>query len=124
MPDADATPPEDPTVAEMRARAGELDIVGRTRMSAEELAAAIDVAERKQAEAAAVIEAQRATSSSERRFTVARLRATPELHGYSVAVFAAAIAEAGLSDSDELTVAQLEQIVTRTLARPVQPQEA
>lgn len=119
MPDPDAT-----TVEELRRRAGELDVAGRSKMDAEQLAAAIDIAERKKAEADAAIDARVASGADEQRYPVSRLREVPEILGHSVAVVAAAFADAGVSETDEVTRSEVEAMIRRSQERPVQTEEA
>lgn len=118
MPDTD-TPLE-----ELRRRAGDLDIPGRSKMTAEQLEAAITISERKRDEAEAAIERRVATSSDETAYPASRLRSTPALHGQDTVVLAAAFADAGVSDDDEVTLSEVEDMIRRSQQRPVQTEEA
>jgi hypothetical protein len=119
VPDPDSTP-----VDELRKRAAELDVPGRSKMSGEDLAGAIDIAERKRAEAEVAIDARVSSGADEQRFPVSRLRAVPAILGHSVAAVAAAFADAGVSETDELTRSEVEAMIKRSQERPVQLEEA
>lgn len=118
-------PDPDTNLEDLRKRAGELDITGRSKMSAEDLATAIGIAERNREQTAAAIEARVAVAAGadEQRYSVARLRRTPTILGHPVAVVAAAFADAGVSDDDELTRAQVDELIRRSQERPVRTDE-
>jgi hypothetical protein len=115
-----------PSTEDLRRRAGELDIAGRSKMTAEQLAVAIDIAERAKASADAAIQTRTSVppAGDEQRFPVSRLRGSPEILGHPVAVVAAAFADADVSDDDELTRSQAEVLIQRSQERPVEFEEA
>lgn len=115
--------PDPETLEDLRERARELDVPGRSKMDADQLAGAITIAERKRAEAAAAIDARTSVSTSDQSYPVSRLRAEPVIHGHSTFAFAVALADAGLSDDDELTRSELDALVQRSQERPVQVEE-
>jgi hypothetical protein len=116
--------PDSQNVEDLRKRAGDLDITGRSKMDAEQLAAAVTIAERKQAEADAAIAARVAAPGDEQRFPVSRLRAQPQIHGHGTPAFAAALAFGGVSDDDELSRREVDELIERSQQHPVQVEEA
>lgn len=121
MPDETDTTAAADSVAALRERAGELDIPGRSKMNAEQLQAAIGVAEANKTAADAAAARIAAAPAGEQTFPVSRLRAQPEILGQSVAVVAAAFADAGVGDNDMLSRTQAEDLIKRSQERPVEP---
>jgi hypothetical protein len=90
-------------------------------MNGEQLAAAIEIAERYKAEASAEIAA---LDTREQSYPVARLRRHPEILGVGRAELAAALADGNVSDSAALTRAQAADLIERSQSRIVQTEEA
>jgi len=109
-----------PSVEDLRERAKELDVPGRSRMNGEQLAAAIGIAERKKAEADAAIARSTSDGPREQSFPVSRLRSDPAiLGGVSRATLAAALTDADVGDDDELTRPEVDELIERSQQRPV-----